>query len=583
MAKKTEPSDVEIIKRNSDALRGTLGEALEETSEVALSEENSRILKFHGSYEQDQRDLRQSRREAGLGRAYSYMIRIVLPAGQLTAKQYLELDCMADRYTFGTIRLTTRQAIQFHGVLKGNLRETIKQINQSLMTTLAACGDVCRNVMASAPPFETAIYRQIRQTAHDIAVDLRPSTRAYYEIWIDGQRLMSTENEEPFYGTTYLPRKFKVGVTVQGDNQIDVFSYDTGLIGIVESDRLVGYNIVAGGGMGMSHGRENTFAQIASKIGWVAVEDAVAAIRVLAAIYRDLGNRCDRKQARLKYLVDTMGYENFLAEFKERAEFPVHDWRELPPIETQDWLGPHRQDENLWFYGIFVENGRIKDDQGMQMKTAFRRIAQELDRPMTLTAQQSLLFNGLTAPQMHRLEEILREHNVPLLNEISNARRYSMACPALPTCGLAVAESERAAPDFISQLETRLASLGIADAKLTVRMTGCPNGCARPYTADIALVGRRPGVYHLFVGGRLAGDRMADLYLADVKLEEVVDVLTPLLIQYAHERLEEEGLGDFYQRILQRNEPRSRLTGKETPTFDQLVPKLVPLVAKPGD
>jgi sulfite reductase beta subunit-like hemoprotein len=579
MAKKTEPSDVEIIKLNSKALRGTLNEALDDPNLECLSEEDTRVLKFHGSYEQDHRDQRQSRREAGLGRAYSYMIRIVLPAGQLTAQQYLDLDRMADLYTFGTLRITTRQAIQFHGVLKGNLRETIKQINKSLMTTLAACGDVCRNVMASAPPFETPVYQQIRQTALDIAVDLRPSTRAYYEIWIDGQRLMSTENEEPFYGTTYLPRKFKVGVTVQGDNQIDVFSYDTGLIGIVEGDQLVGYNVVAGGGMGMSHGRENTFAQIANQMGFVAVEDAVAAIRVLAAIYRDLGNRCDRKQARLKYLVDTMGYENFVAEFKRRAEFPVHPWRELPPIETEDWLGPHRQNEQLWFYGVFVENGRIRDTDTIKTKSAFKKIAEELKCSVTLTAQQSLLFNGLTSEQVQQLEQILREHGVPLLDEISNTRRYSMACPAMPTCGLAVSESERVAPEFISQLEAKIAALGLDDAKLTVRMTGCPNGCARPYTADIALVGRRPGVYHLFVGGRLAGDRMADLYAADVKLEEIVDALSPLLQQYAQDRQEAEGLGDFYQRLLERSSPRHRLTGKETPTFELLQPKLVQLNA----
>lgn len=579
MAKKTEPSDVEIIKQNSNVLRGTLNEALEDPKLECLTEEDNRILKFHGSYEQDDRDLRQSRRAEGLGRAYSYMIRIVLPAGQLTAQQYLDLDRMADQYTIGTIRITTRQAIQFHGVLKGNLRESIKEINQALMTTLAACGDVCRNVMACAPPFETPVYQQIRQTALDIAVDLRPSTRAYYEIWIDGQRLMSTEKEEPFYGSTYLPRKFKVGVTVQGDNQIDVFSYDSGLIGILEDDRLVGYNVVAGGGLGMSHGRENTFAQIASKIGFVSIKDGVAAIRVLASIYRDFGNRADRKQARLKYLVDTMGLENFIAEFRSRAEFPVHDWREIPPWVNEDWLGPHRQNDRLWFYGVFVENGRIKDSDSMQMKTAFRKIAAELRCSVTLTAQQSLLFNGLTQDQVKRLETILREHKVPLLKEISNARRYSMACPAMPTCGLAVAESERAAPDFIKQLENSLSSLGLDDAKLTVRMTGCPNGCARPYTADIALVGRRPGVYHLFVGGRLAGDRMADLYAADVKLEDIVEVLNPLLTQYASDRLEAEGLGDFYQRLLVRSAPRHRLTGKETPTFDQLQPKLIQLKA----
>jgi sulfite reductase (ferredoxin) len=433
--------------------------------------------------------------------------------------------------------------------------------------------------MACAAPLADPIHAQIRQTARDVAVDLRPATKAYYEIWIEGESIVNTKEEEPFYGETYLPRKYKVGVTVQGDNQIDVYSYDAGLIGIVEEGQLVGYNVLAGGGLGMSHVRANTFAQIADKIGFISVADGVAAMRVIASIYRDFGNRNDRKQARLKYLIDTMGAEKFIAEFKSRADFDVQPWREIPVPQIQDWMGPHQQDDEHWFYGVFVENGRIKDDENMKMKTAFVKIAKQLNCSMTLTAQQSILFNGLTKDQVPQLESILQEHNVPLVNEISNARRYSMACPAMPTCGLAVAEAERVAPDFITEIETRLAALGLEDAKLTIRMTGCPNGCARPYTADIAFVGRRPGIYHLFVGGRLAGDRMADLYAADVKIEEAIEVLTPLLIQYAANRRPEEGLGDFYQRLLERSEPRRRVTGKEDSTFETLEPKLVQLGA----
>ncbi len=572
-----EPSKVEKAKIESQFLRGTIDETLKDPTQESFNTDDLQLIKFHGSYEQDDRDLRKSRRAEGLGKAYSYMIRITLPAGQITNRQYLDLDRMADEFANGTIRITTRQAIQYHGVLKGDLRETIKQINEALMTTLAACGDVCRNVMASAPPIKNAVHEQIRKTAHEIAADLRPATKAYFEIWVDGERQVSTHEEEPFYGETYLPRKYKVGVTVQGDNQIDVYSYDAGLIGILEEGQLIGYNVVAGGGLGMSHGRANTFAQIAERIGFVAIEDGVEAVRILASIYRDFGNRSDRKQARLKYLVDSMGVDEFTAEFRRRAKFALSPWREIPPTDTQDWLGPHRQDDDHWFYGVFVENGRIKDTDSMKLRTAFLKIAQELNCSMTLTAQQSILFNDLNSEDVTTLESILREHNVPLLNEISNARRYSMACPAMPTCGLAVAESERAAPEFITEIEQRLASLGLDDTKLTIRMTGCPNGCARPYTADIAFVGRRPGIYHLFVGGRLAGDRMADLYAADVKLEDAVEVLTPLLTQYAVNRQPEEGLGDFYQRLMEKSEPRRRLTGKEQPTFDQLQPKLVQL------
>ncbi len=577
MAKKDELSPVEAIKAESNLLRGTIHQALNDPQVESLSSNDLNLLKFHGSYEQDDRDLRQSRRAEGLGKAYSYMIRVVIPAGRLTARQYLDLDQMADRYANGTIRLTTRQAIQYHGVLKGDLRQTIREINESLLTTLAACGDVCRNVMATAAPIESPIYQQIRQTAYELAVELKPATKAYFEIWIDGESQVNTQEDEPFYGSTYLPRKFKVGVTVAGDNQIDVFSYDTGLIGIIENDQLIGYNLVAGGGLGMSHGRANTFAQIASKICFVDVADAVAAVRVIASIYRDLGNRNDRKQARLKYLVDTMGEENFIAEFKRRAEFPVSSWKELPAWENQDWLGLHPQSHERWFYGVFVENGRIKDTDSMQMKAAFRQIAEEIGCPIILTAQQSLLFHDLTIDQVERLKVILRQHQVPLLEQISNVRRYSMACPAMPTCGLAVAESERAAPELLTQFEQHFAHLGLADAQLTVRMTGCPNGCARPYTADIALVGRRPGIYHLFVGGRLAGDRMADLYAADVPLEQVLEVLNPLLAAYAQSRRTSEGLGDFYQRVFERSHPCHRLTGKETETRTDAELQLVQL------
>lgn len=574
---KNKPNKVEITKVNSQLLRGTIHETLNDSAKDCFAEDDLQLLKFHGSYQQDDRDLRKPRRAEGLGKAYSYMLRITLPAGQITNQQYLDLDRMADEFANGTIRITTRQAIQFHGVLKGDLRETIKQINESLMTTLAACGDVCRNVMATAAPINDAIHAQIRKTAHEIAADLRPATKAYFEIWVDGERQVSTHEEEPFYGETYLPRKYKVGVTIQGDNQIDIYSYDAGLIGIIEDDQLIGYNLVAGGGLGMSHGRENTFAQIAEQIGFVKIEDGVAAVRNLASIYRDFGDRTNRKQARLKYLVDKMGIEAFREEFCRRADFDLQPWREIPPVEIQDWLGLHRQDDERFFYGVFVENGRIKDTDETKMRTAFRKIATELKADITLTAQQSILFNNLSEEQVTQLESILREHNVPLLNEISNARRFSMACPAMPTCGLAVAESERVAPQLITEIEGLLESLELDDTQLTVRMTGCPNGCARPYTADIAFVGRRPGIYHLFVGGRLQGDRMADLYAADIKIEDAIEVLKPLLTRYATNRNPGEGLGDFYQRLIENTQPRKRLTGKETATFEQLQPKLVQL------
>ncbi len=584
MAKeKTDPNKVEIAKQQSRLLRGTIDETLKNAELECFGEDDQQLLKFHGSYQQDDRDLRKLRRDEGLGKAYSYMLRIVLPGGQITNSQYIDLDRMADEFANGSIRLTTRQAVQFHGVIKGELRETIRQINQSLMTTLAACGDVCRNVMATAAPLKDPVHTAIRETANKVAAELKPATKAYHEIWVEGERQLTSQEAipeiEPLYGETYLPRKYKVGVTIQGDNQIDIYSYDCGLIGIVENGQLIGWNVVAGGGLGMSHGRPNTYAQIADKIGFVAVENGVAATRVIATIYRDFGNRFDRKQARLKYLVDKMGIDAFREEFKQRCEFDVHPPRELPDVSNEDWMGKHDQRDGKFFYGVFVENGRIKDTDDVKLRTAFLKIITQLGCSATITAQQSILFNDLTESQIVELESILKEHQVPLLHEISNSRRYSMACPAMPTCGLAVAESERVMPDLITEIGNCLESLGLDDAQLTIRMTGCPNGCARPYTADIALVGRRPGVYHLFVGGRLAGDRMADLYAADVKIEETIETLMPLLTSFAETRNPGEGLGDFYQRILGRTEARRRLTGKETPTINEVLPKLVQIEA----
>ncbi|MEL7497779.1 MAG: NADPH-dependent assimilatory sulfite reductase hemoprotein subunit [Planctomycetota bacterium] len=584
MAKdKNSPSKVEGYKQESRLLRGTIDEVLRDPEKDHFEESDLQLIKFHGSYQQDDRDLRKERRAAGLGKAYSFMLRIAIPAGQLSASQYLDLDRMADEFANGTIRLTTRQAVQFHGIIKSNLRETLRQINQSLLTTLAACGDVCRNVMATAAPLKDSIHETVRETAHAIAADLRPATKAYYDLWIDGQKELSsmeTNDSEPFYGETYLPRKFKAGVTVANDNQIDIYSYDAGLIGVIENEELVGWNVLAGGGLGMSHGRPNTFAQIADKIGFVAIEKGVDAIRVIASIYRDFGNRNDRKQARLKYLIDTMGLDQFKTEFRKRCLFQVQNWREIPAVTINDWMGQHEQGDGKFFYGVFVENGRVKDSESIKMRTALRQIAEELGCGIVVTAQQSLIFQDLDAAQVDRVKEILSTNNVPLVETLSNARRYSMACPSMPTCGLAVAESERVAPEIITSIENKLEELGLSDSVMTIRMTGCPNGCARPYTADLALVGRRPGVYHLFVGGRLAGDRMADLYAADVKVEALLETLTPLLTSYAELRKEGEGLGDFYQRTLERSEPRRRVTGKEVPTYDEVQPKLYQLGAR---
>ncbi len=582
MSEKQQPesaklSKVEIAKVASKLLRGTIDEVLRDPSLDKFEADDLQLIKFHGSYQQDDRDLRKSRRAEGLGKAYSFMIRVTLPAGELAADQYLAIDRIADEFANGTIRVTTRQAVQFHGVIKGNLRETMRQINEALMTTLASCGDVCRNVMATAPPFTDKIHSTIRLTARAIAADLRPATRAYHEIWIDGERVIDTKEDEPFYGENYLPRKYKVGVTLMRDNQLDIFSYDAGLIGVIENDELTGFNVVAGGGLGMSHGRANTFAQLAHKIGFVKLEDAVTVVRNIASVYRDFGNRTERKQARLKYLINERGVDWFIETLRNRCDFKVNTWQEIPEIEPVDWLGKHRQSDEFWFYGVFIENGRIKDDGEFRLKTALKTIVSQFGVGVTLTAQQSLLLTKIRRADLQAIKKLLADHGVIAVEKLPLVLRHSMACPAMPTCGLAVSESERVAPEFVRGLAAELESLGVDQIPLTFRMTGCPNGCARPYTADIALVGRRPGIYHLFVGGRLAGDRMSDLFAADVKIEAVIKTLRPLLQQWAENRKPNEGLGDFYQRAMRHGAPRRQLTGKETATIDEFNLQLVQL------
>lgn len=562
-----EISKVEIAKLQSKHLRGTINETLESDA-TCFGHDDLQLLKFHGTYQQDDRDKRAAQRKAGLDKHFQFMIRCTLPAGRVTADQYLAFDQLASEYADGSLRITTRQSIQFHGVIKKNLKATLAGINDSLVTTMAACGDVQRNVMACAAPLNTEAHRIVRKVANDLAKELMPKTSAYHEIWLDGQKVVTTEQED-FYGESYLPRKFKTGVTLDGENSIDVYSYDAGLMGILEDGQLVGFNVLAGGGLGMSHGRSNTFAQLAHEVGFVEVKDAVAAMKVIGTIYRDFGNRQDRKQARLKYLINEFGLDWFKERVRDRASFELHPTREAAFTHFRDYLGRHAQGDGKFFFGIFVQSGRIKDTSELKLRSALRKIVETVRPEIVLTPQQSILLTDLSSSDIDWIEQTLTQYNIPFVEQISAIQRYSMACPALPTCGMAVAESERIAPHVITELERELARLGLRNEPLTFRITGCPNGCARPYTADIAFVGRRPGVYHVYVGGRLAGDRVADLFAADVKVEEVVSVLRPLLTNWSVDRKHGEGIGDFYQRVLGHEQPRQRITGKEEPTLQQ--------------
>lgn len=558
-------SKVEAVKLESRRLRGTIAETLA-TDATHFVKEDTEVLKFHGVYQNDDRDTRHRRRKAGLEKAYQFMIRCSIPAGVLTAEQYLNMDAIADKYANGSLRITTRQGLQLHGVICGNLKATIAGINAELMTTLSACGDVERNVMACPAPLADAAHQAVSRTAHEIGTQLRPASNAYHELWLDGTKQISTAQEEPFYGDQYLPRKFKTAIGLVDDNCVDVYSHDVGLIAFVEDGRVTGYDVVVGGGLGMTHGKQDTMACLAKPLGFIAPDCAVSAAKIVAAIFRDFGNRGDRRHARLKYLIAERGMDWFHAEFRRRANFELHDWRPTPEPVWHDHLGRHRQGEGVWFYGVFVENGRVKDNGADRAKTALRRIVESFRPGVTLTPHQSLLLTGLSEDDVDAVEQMLIEHGVTPPTELTAARRYSMACPALPTCGLAVADAERIMPSIVDRFEEELDSLGLRDEPITLRMTGCPNGCVRPYTADIAFVGRGALLYNVYVGGGLPGNRIADLYAADVKVDDLVETLRPLLSSWAEHRRPDESLGDYYQRVLDRSQPRQAITGREEPT-----------------
>ncbi|MEN0020777.1 MAG: NADPH-dependent assimilatory sulfite reductase hemoprotein subunit [Planctomycetota bacterium] len=574
-AKEYKPTKVELAKQASHHLRGTIAEVLHNIELEKFEHDDQQLLKFHGVYQQRDRDRRKSKEQAAPASPFSFMIRIAVPGGRCTSEQYLAIDQLAQKHANGTIRLTTRQAFQFHGVTKDELWKTMNGINEVLLTSLAACGDIPRNVMATPTPFADRVHREIQAMARDLAKTLAPASGAYHQIWVEGEKKFDSDKlkrenagEEPFYGTDYLPRKFKIGVATQDDNSIDLYAYDAGLVAVTEGEgpdkRILGYNLLVGGGFGMTHNKPDTIARIADTVAFVEPEHAIEAMRQVVAVYRDNGNREDRKHARIKYLLEDWGVARFRDEVQARVEFKLHDPKPVPTPRQHDYLGVHEQGDGRYFLGVWVQNGRIQNKDGVNSMDAFRKIAEEVKPTFILSPMQSMLFGDLDDQQLKRTQEILAEHGVKPVEELSNVRRYSMACPAMPTCSLAMAESERVQPDIMDDLEAELEAHGLEDVELTVRMTGCPNGCARPYNADIGLVGRKPGVYHLFVGGGLGGDRMADLFAHDIQIETLRDTLRPLLKRFAAERIEDEGLSDFYRRAIAKDDPAPTIvTGKE--------------------
>lgn len=543
-------SAVEKIKQESRGLRGTLAEELENDA-THLTEEAKTILKFHGSYQQEDRDQRRERKRAGLEPAYSFMLRTKLPGGVLTPEQYLLHDRLADEFGDGTLRVTTRQGFQLYGILKGSLRPTIRALNESLVTTLGACGDVVRAVVTCPAPLPGGNREEVIALAREVCDETLPRTRSYHDIWVEGTRVTAEAEPEPdpLYQNRYLPRKFKIAFGFPEDNCTDVQSNDLGFLVIREDGRIIGYNVLVGGGLGQTHGKADTFPRLADTIGFAEPDEVVDVAKAVIAAQRDFGNRSNRKRARLKYLIADQGVDWFRERVEERLGRPLKPAVDVEISGIDDHLGWHEQGDGRWFLGIFIENGRIRDAGTLRLRTALRTIVETIRPDVHLTTQQNLLLTQVAPEDRSKIDEILRVHGVIAEEHLVPVRRHSMACPALPTCPLAVAESERSLPGILDELEVALARLGLASLPLTVRMTGCPNGCARPYTAELAFVGRSLGKYVIYVGGNAEGTRLGQKYADLVPEAELVSRVRPLLERFADERLPGEAFGDFWTRV----------------------------------
>lgn len=569
-------SPVESIKENSRALRGTIAEELAGGVDH-LGDQNKQLIKFHGSYQQEDRDARKARSKEGVGKHYMFMVRCKIPGGKVSASQYVALDDLADRHANGTLRITSRQGIQFHGVLIGDLKATIAGINHCLLTTLGACGDVSRNVMAPPAPLAHPVYRELQRHADEIALHLAPRSRAYHEIWLNGVEwngkphgdklpgakphgessnrggaglgLAPSEDVEPIYGKVYLPRKFKVGFALPDDNSTDIYAQDLGFLADVQEGAIAGFEVLVGGGMGMTHGNATTFPHMGRHICYIQPDQVIAAAEAIVKLFRDHGNRADRKRARIKYVLSDWGVERFREVLQEYLPFPLVLPRNVEVKQFPLWLGWHPQGDGKFFFGVSVENGRIKDDGGLKLRTAMRAIMKKIAPSVRLTPMQDILLCDLQEADRPEIERILTEHGVPLPGRISLVQQHSMACPAIPTCGLAISEAERTLPGLIDQFEAAFTQLGLEKEKISVRMTGCPNGCVRPYQSDIGIVGRSGEKYTLFVGGNVLGTRLNFLLKDLVPFEQIVRTFLPLLGAYATGRSAGEGFGDYCQRL----------------------------------
>jgi sulfite reductase (NADPH) hemoprotein beta-component len=553
IASATSPSEGKPLTRNEGLktahplLDGMIAQTLADENAERFSDDDYEFLKFHGIYQGDDRDKRK------VAKQWQYMVRGRLPGGVVPPQVYLAFDRLACQYANNTLRITTRQGFQFHGVVKKGLGKLMKAINEATATTIAACGDVNRNVMAPPTPATSPVVDLVLQHAKEVSDALLPKTRAYHQIWVEGVELKLTEEDknfvDPLYGKTYLPRKFKVAFAIPPLNDVDVFTNDLGFVAIIEGEKLVGYNLLAGGGLGMSHGNTQTYPRIADIIGFFTPDKLIEVSKGVLTIHRDFGDRTNRKHARLKYVLEERGVEWFRNELESRIGFKFEPARAAGFTRQGDLYGWHKQANGNWFLGLFVENGRVKDTPEYQLKTALYRVVEKFQPEMRLTASQNLVLVDVKDSDKESINKLLAEHGIPVENQASIIRRASIACPALPTCGLALSEAERAMPDVLTRLEALLSEVGLPEEEIIFRMTGCPNGCARPYMAEVAFVGRAPGKYQVYLGGNESSTRLNRLWKENVKNEDITTELRPLLARFKQERLAGERFGDWCDRV----------------------------------
>lgn len=538
-------SEDEHIKNKSDYLRGTIKESLTDPLTGALDPDDVKLIKYHGSYQQYNRDLESERKQKKLEPLYQFMVRVRTAGGVTTPKQWLALDELSDIHGDGTLKLTTRQSFQFHGILKRSLKPTIQKVNEVLLSTLATCGDVNRNVMCNPNPYQSQVHEQVYSLAGEISNYFLPKTTAYHEIWLNKEKVEGTPDFEPLYHHTYLPRKFKIALTIPPNNDIDVFANDLGFIAIVEDNTIKGFNVCVGGGLGSTFGNEATYPRLADVIGFVPKQKVIEVAETVIAIQRDYGNRSDRKLSRLKHTIDDRGLEWFVKELNARLGWTLADARPYQFKSNGDTYGWVKGINNKWFYTLFVEHGRVKNEVDSKLKTALREVAYIHKGDFRLTGNQNLIIGNVDQEDKESIEAIFAKNGVKKHSELTGLRKSSMACVALGTCGLAFAESERYLPSLVDKLEVLMKKNDLENNEITIRMTGCPNNCARSSLGEIGFVGRAIGRYNLYLGASHNGDRLNTLYKEMLSEEEIISTLDPIISAYGQERKSGETFGDF--------------------------------------